>query len=153
MEKIIINDGKAMGVLVEGKELSYDIIISNILVQDLFKIADNKHFPEDYAKEIKSLAGTGSLCAYYSLKIIDPKLIGKTFHFIERNVGVEGNDVVGTTSLLFITAILKLLNSCSEERNLSSLFSSRFTKYSTKALRSGTLVNVPLVIALRLGIS
>jgi len=46
-------------------------------------------------KNIKSLKGTGSLCAYYSLKKIDSNLLGKTFHFIERNIGVDGNDAVG----------------------------------------------------------
>jgi len=95
VEKIIINNNKATGVLVEGKEHLFDIVISNILVQDLFKIADEKYFPKKYVKEIKSLVGTGSLCAYYSLKKVDPSLIGKTFHFIERNVCVEGNDAVG----------------------------------------------------------
>ena len=54
-----------------------------------------KYFPENYVKNIKSLNGTGSLCAYYSLKNVDPDLFGKTFHFIQRNVGLEGNDVVG----------------------------------------------------------
>jgi len=44
---------------------------------------------------MKSLQGTGSLCAYYSLREIDSSLLGKTFHFIERNIGVDGNDAVG----------------------------------------------------------
>ena len=95
VDKIIIEDNKATGIIVEGKALSFDIIISNILIQDLFEIADEKHFPQEYVKEIKSLMGTGSLCAYYSLKKVDPNLIGKTFHFIERNVGIEGNDAIG----------------------------------------------------------
>lgn len=95
VEKIIINDNKATGVLVKDKELSFDVVVSNILVQDLFKIADEKHFPKEYVKENKSLMGTGSLCAYYSLKKVDPNLAGKTFHFIERNIGVDGNDAVG----------------------------------------------------------
>lgn len=95
VEKIIINDNKATGVLVKDKELSFDVVVSNILVQDLFKIADEKHFPKEYVKENKSRMGTGSLCAYYSLKKVDPNLVGKTFHFIERNIGVDGNDAVG----------------------------------------------------------
>jgi hypothetical protein len=44
---------------------------------------------------LKSLEGTGSLCAYYSLKHVDARLLGKTFHFIERDIGVNGNDAVG----------------------------------------------------------
>jgi len=95
VQKIIIKNKKAVGVVVDDKELSFDVIISNMLVQDLFKIADEKHFPKEYAKDVKSLIGTGSLCAYYSLKKINPALIGKTFHFIERDIGVDGNDAVG----------------------------------------------------------
>jgi phytoene dehydrogenase-like protein len=95
VKKIIFKDKKAVGVLVKDKEIYFDIIISNILVQELFKIADEKYFPKDYVKNIKSLIGTGSLCAYHSLKKVDPSLIGKTFHFIERNIGIDGNDAVG----------------------------------------------------------
>jgi len=95
VQKIIIKDNKALGVLVDNKEHYFDIVVSNLIVQNLFSIADEKYFPKDYAKKIKSLKGTGSLCAYYSLKKINPDLIGKTFHFIERNVGVEGCDAVG----------------------------------------------------------
>jgi len=95
VQKIVIKNKKAVGVLVEEKEEKFDVIISNILIQDLFKITDEKHFPKNYVKEIESLKGTGSLCAYYSLKKIDPALVGKTFHFIERDVGIDGNDAVG----------------------------------------------------------
>ena len=95
VQKIIINNNKVLGVLVDNKEHYFDIVVSNIIVQNLFSIVDEKYFPKDYAKKIKSLKGTGSLCAYYSLKKINTDLIGKTFHFIERNVGVEGCDAVG----------------------------------------------------------
>jgi phytoene dehydrogenase-like protein len=92
---IIIKNNKAVGIMTDSKEQFFDIIISNILVQDLFTIVDEKNFPKKHVKDIKSLKGTGSLCAYYSLKKVDPGLIGKTFHFIERDIGVEGNDAVG----------------------------------------------------------
>jgi len=82
-------------VLVGDKEYIFDYIVSNILVQNLFTIADEKHFPNEYVTNIKSLSGTGSLCAYYALSEVDDTLLGKTFHFIERNVGVDGNDAVG----------------------------------------------------------
>lgn len=95
VDKILIKDNRAEGIKIRDKEYQFDIIISNILVQDLFKIADEKLFPKEYATELKSLKGTGSLCAYYSFEKIPSKLVGKTFHFIERDVGLEGNDVVG----------------------------------------------------------
>jgi protoporphyrinogen oxidase len=95
VDKIIIEEGKAIGVTCGEEKILCDFVISNILVQDLFKIADEKQFPSDYVSYIKSLIGTGSLCAYYVLKDIPSNLVGKTFHFLERAAGVEGNDVVG----------------------------------------------------------
>jgi len=95
VEKILFDGEKATGVFVGDKKYYFDIIVSNILVQDLFSIADEKRFPKEYIKNIKSLRGTGSLCAYYSLSKVDSHLLGKTFHFIERNIGVDGNDAVG----------------------------------------------------------
>jgi len=101
--KIVINDNKANGVIAANKEYSFDAIVSNILVQNLFTITEEKHFPENYVKNIKSLKSTGSLCAYYSLKDVDPDLIGKTFLFIERNVGIDGEDAVGMID--FVTSL------------------------------------------------
>jgi len=76
------------------------VIVSNILAQNLFSIADEKYFPKEYVKNIKSLTGTGSLCAYYCLSKVNSDLLGKTFHFIERNIGVDGSDAVGMTDFM-----------------------------------------------------
>ena len=95
VQKILIDGRTAIGVMVENKEYKFDKIVSTMLVQNIFSIADEIYFPEKYVKMMKSLEGTGSLCAYYSLKNVDKQLIGKTFHFIERNIGVDGNDAVG----------------------------------------------------------
>ena len=38
--KIVIENNKATGVMVGDENYKFDIVISNILVQDLFKIAD-----------------------------------------------------------------------------------------------------------------
>ena len=102
--KIIINNKKAEGVVVDKNNYFFDIIVSNILVQNLFTIADEHHFPDEYVTSIKTLEGTGSLCAYYSLKKIDSRLLGKTFIFIERNIGVDGNDAVGMIDFISATA-------------------------------------------------
>lgn len=102
VEKIIIENNEAKGIIANGEKYSFDMVLSNILVQSLFTIADEKHFPEKYVKELKSLEGSGSLCAYYSFKNLKPDLIGKTFVFIERNVGIDGNDAVGMID--FMTA-------------------------------------------------
>lgn len=103
VKQIIIDDGKASGVIVDDKEHKFDIVISNILVQYLFNIAPEEQFPKKYVEKLKSLEGTGSLCAYYSFNRIDPKLIGKSFLFIERDAGVNGNDAVGMIE--FVTAL------------------------------------------------
>jgi len=102
VEKIIIENNKAKAIIVNSKKHSFDIIVSNLLVQNLFTIADEKHFPKKYIKELKSLEGSASLCAYYSFKNLKPDLIGKTFVFIEKNAGVDGNDAVGMID--FMTA-------------------------------------------------
>jgi hypothetical protein len=95
VRQIILKDGRAVGVTVEGKDVLYDAVVSSILVQNLFMIADKNQFPHEYVKMLTSLRGTGSLCAYYALTKVDSQLLGKTFHFIERNIGVDGNDAVG----------------------------------------------------------
>ena len=102
VSKIIIKDDKATGVKVKGKEYNFDAVVSNILVQDVFNIADEKKFPKNYVKDLKSLEGSGSLCGYYSFKNIRQDLIGKTFIFIERKIGVDGKDAVGMID--FMTA-------------------------------------------------
>lgn len=103
VKEIIIDNGKASGLIVDDKEYKFDIIISNILVQYLFNIAKEKEFPKKYVENLKSLEGTGSLCAYHSFNKIDPRLIGKSFLFIERDAGVKGNDAVGMIE--FVTAL------------------------------------------------
>ena len=95
VSKIMINDGKVKGVIDDGKKYFFDVVISSIVVQDIFNFVDKSYFPKKYVKNIKSLRGTGSLCAYYSLKKIDTGLLGKTFQFIERNAGVDGEDAMG----------------------------------------------------------
>jgi len=100
VQQILIQDSRAVGVKVEGKEYTFDAVISTLLVQNLFSLADERHFPKEYVNMMKSLEGTGSLCAYYSVKDIDPRLLGKTFHFIERDIGVDGNDAVGMIDLM-----------------------------------------------------
>jgi protoporphyrinogen oxidase len=95
VEKILIKNNKAIGIVVNGKSMYFDIIVSNIVVQNLFSLTDESEFPAEYVSAINSLTGTGSLCAYYSLTKVNQELLGKTFHFIERNIGVDGNDAVG----------------------------------------------------------
>ncbi|MBN1861160.1 MAG: NAD(P)/FAD-dependent oxidoreductase [Candidatus Thermoplasmatota archaeon] len=100
--KIIIRDKKAEGVIVNEEEFSFDVILSNIVVQKLFTIADESQFPGEYVTAMKTYEGTASLCAYYAFKQMNPQLLGKSFVFIARNIGVDGNDAAGMID--FITA-------------------------------------------------
>ncbi len=100
VEKILIKDKKAVGVAAGKDQISCDYVISTMLVQNLFTIADERQFPREYVKEIKNLKGTGSLCAYYSLKHVDSRVLGKNFVFIERDVGLDGTDVAGMVDFM-----------------------------------------------------
>lgn len=100
--KIRITNQQAEGIEAAGQHQDFDVIASDILVQNLFAIADPTLFPAGYVTMMKSLQGTGSLCAYYALKRIKQDLLGKTFVFIERNLGVDGNDAAGMID--FMTA-------------------------------------------------
>jgi len=95
VSKVLFEGNKAVGVQVNNTDYSFQNIVSTILVQDLFTIANPKYFPREYVNNLQSLKGTASLCAYYSLKHVNSALLGKNFHFIERDIGVDGNDAVG----------------------------------------------------------
>jgi len=95
VDHINIEDGKAVSVNVKDVTIAFDYIIYSGLLQSLFTYSDESLFPKSYVNTLKSLTGTGSLSAYYSLSKIPKEFIGKTFHFIERDLGVDGNDAVG----------------------------------------------------------
>ncbi len=98
--KILIEGGKAIGIVAAGKTYYCDVVVSTILVQHLFSIVEKNHFPKDYVKTLQSLQGTGSLCAYYALSHVDEKVLGKNFVFIERDAGVDGKDAAGMVDLM-----------------------------------------------------
>jgi protoporphyrinogen oxidase len=95
VEKILIEGNQAKGVLVNNDKRFFDVIVSNVMIQDLLSIIDKSHFNSEFITNIQKLQGTASLCSYFSLSKVEADLLGKTFHFIERNVGVDGNDAVG----------------------------------------------------------
>jgi len=101
--QIIIEKKETKGVIANNEEYLCKTVVSSMLAQHLFTIINEKQFPPHYVQYMKSLKGTAGLCAYYSLDKIDLQLIGKTFLFIERNLGIEGNDAVGMID--FMTAL------------------------------------------------
>jgi len=98
--KILIANKKATGVVANGTTYPCDTVISTMLVQDLFTIAEKQQFPKDYVDALTSLQGTGSLCAYYAFSHVDPKIRGKNFVFIERDAGVDGTDAAGMVDFM-----------------------------------------------------
>lgn len=95
IDKILIENGEAVGIKIGKEEKEYDVIISTIPVQHFFTIADKKEFPDEWVEYIKNLRPTGSIVSYHSLNKIDENLINKSFVFIERNVDFEGENVAG----------------------------------------------------------
>lgn len=94
VRQVVIEDGMARAVMTDQRR-DYDIVVSNLPVQDTFSIADRQAFPESWARHVEGLTGTGSLCAWYALTGIPDDLVGRAYAFIERDAGVEGNDAVG----------------------------------------------------------
>ncbi len=93
VNEILIEDGIAKGIRIKKEERYYDAIISTIPLQNIFSIADERHFPEEWANYIKNLMPTASLVSYHITDFNSLK--NKSFVFIEKNCGFEGNDVVG----------------------------------------------------------
>lgn len=108
VEKILIENGRVKGIEHNGKKQFFETVVYSGLLQHLFRIADESKFPEPYVEMMKSLTGTGSLCAYYSLNDVPDDIIGKTFHFIERDCGVDGNDAVGMIDFMSASSDSKI---------------------------------------------
>jgi hypothetical protein len=72
VREIIIKDGKVRGVRVEDasgqvREVLADKVVSNIPIQDTFKVADKTAFPADWADRMERLYGYGSIAPYFGL--------------------------------------------------------------------------------------
>jgi len=100
VKRIITEGGSVTGLQVGDRTVPCDIVVSSMLVQDLFSVIDERLFPASYVSMMKALTGTGSLCVYYALDDVPRELQGKTFHFLERGLGVDGNDAVGMIDLM-----------------------------------------------------
>jgi len=91
VENIVIQKGNIRGIVTNGEEKKFDIVISSIPVQQIFSIVNESSFPSEYVKQLKRLIPSAGLCAYYCLKKINnPKLLGKTFMFLQENLDLKG---------------------------------------------------------------
>ena len=95
VDRILIEDGIARGLSVDGERKTYDFVISSLPVQDLFQVADEKLFPPQYVKDLKNLSGTGSVSACYALREIDSKRLRRPYAFTTEDSGFEGGVVAG----------------------------------------------------------
>ncbi|MBS3773513.1 MAG: FAD-dependent oxidoreductase [Candidatus Thermoplasmatota archaeon] len=94
VEEVVVEDGEACGVMADERH-DYDLVVSNLPVQDTFSIVPRDAVPPEWACYIEGLTGTGSLCAWYALTDVPERLTGRAYGFIERDAGVEGGDAAG----------------------------------------------------------
>jgi hypothetical protein len=93
VDQVIVENGVAQGIQVKGKEEYFDVIVSNLPIQNFFSLVHPDQFPG--VLDLRNLQGTGSLCAYHALTDMPHNLLGKSFMFIERDLDVDGNDAAG----------------------------------------------------------
>lgn len=96
VEKVIIRDGSVAGVLLKEKsgvpsgisrEVRADRVVSNIPVQDGFRVIGKRAFPGDWADRMEGLYGFGSIAPYFGLnKLALPER--------EWNLGVKDTRVI-----------------------------------------------------------
>lgn len=92
VKEIMIEGGRARGVIVtdetgEPRTIAADKIVSNIPIQDTFKVADKSAFPAEWADRMENLYGYGSIAPYFGLnKLVMPER--------EWDVGVKDTYVI-----------------------------------------------------------
>lgn len=94
VQEVVVEDGVARGVVADERR-GYDLVASNLPVQDTFSIVDRQAFPPEWTRSVEDLTGTGSLCAWYGLAGVPDELVGRAYGFIERDADVAGKDAAG----------------------------------------------------------
>lgn len=95
VERILVENGRVRGIRVGGGEIPCDLCVSSVPVQDLHLLVGEEAFPGNEGTILRSLEGTGSVCAYYGLRRLPPKLLGKPFTFLHAGLPVEGGAAAG----------------------------------------------------------
>jgi prolycopene isomerase len=92
VREIAIENGRATGVVIEdasgaSRRIAGGKVVSNIPIQDAFKVADKGAFPGDWADRMEGLYGYGSIAPYFGLnKLVMPER--------EWKVGVKDTTVI-----------------------------------------------------------
>lgn len=68
VQKVIIKNGKAKGVITKGGEIEADKVVIAFPLQQLFKVVDERLFSRDFVKLCKSLRPTAGVSIDYALK-------------------------------------------------------------------------------------
>ncbi|MCP5071638.1 MAG: hypothetical protein GY946_34190, partial [bacterium] len=98
--RIVVEDGRAVGVETDGSVLRADAIISNAGIQPtVLKLAGSEHFPADYVERVKSLEPSWAIAGYrYVLdaRVFDAALIpifsDQSWLDDRRYAGMEAGD-------------------------------------------------------------
>ncbi len=101
VREIRIENGRAGGVIVEDgsgrvRKISGGKVVSNIPIQDTFKVADRGAFPAEWAGRMEGLYGYGSIAPYFGLnRLVLPerewKVGVKDTYVIPKEEGFEYN--------------------------------------------------------------
>jgi phytoene dehydrogenase-like protein len=79
VQKILVEDGRAVGVRIEGRDIRARAVISNAGIQPtVLKLAGAEHFPQEYVERVTQLEPSWAICGFrYVLdkRIFDAALI------------------------------------------------------------------------------
>lgn len=79
VQQILVQDGRAAGVRIDGRDIRARAVISNAGIQPtVLKLAGQQHFPADYVERVKSLEPSWAICGFrYVLdkRVFDAALI------------------------------------------------------------------------------
>jgi prolycopene isomerase len=79
VQEILVEDGRAAGVRIDGRDIRAKAVISNAGIQPtVLKLAGREHFPSDYVERVASLEPSWAICGFrYVLdkRVFDAALI------------------------------------------------------------------------------
>jgi len=93
VEKIIIKDGKATGIIVDSKEYSAENIIINIPVQEMFEVTGEDVAPKEYYQKMKNLVPTSGVVIDLGLKKEVSKLNGLVYFYKPMAFGMFTSNI------------------------------------------------------------
>lgn len=68
VSEVIVEDGKARGVKIDGNIINSKIVILNVPAPEIFSLVDEKHFSKEFVKKCKEILPTSGISIDYGLK-------------------------------------------------------------------------------------